>query len=162
MRRTSSEFNPTTARDRSPSQKAAHRDAVHPRPVLSPHHLLSGLVLVLVLVLQFLVAPHLPHEIVRHFTHTANPSHWHAQSPSDSLHTTPLSRSPPVCPKPKPKIDFAGTFHTDTVRSMALAEQAKRVAAEFEFGPDAVNKAVKEFIREMGRLRGSCRTGNWC
>ncbi|KAF2263372.1 hypothetical protein CC78DRAFT_273459 [Lojkania enalia] len=32
---------------------------------------------------------------------------------------------------------------------MALAEQAKRVAAEFEFDADGVNKAVKEFMREM-------------
>jgi hexokinase len=36
---------------------------------------------------------------------------------------------------------------------MALAEQAKRVAAEFDFGDDAVKKAVKEFIREMGMYR---------
>jgi hexokinase len=36
---------------------------------------------------------------------------------------------------------------------MALAEQAKRVAAEFDFGDDAVNKAVKEFRREMGMCR---------
>jgi hexokinase len=33
---------------------------------------------------------------------------------------------------------------------MALADQAKRVAAEFDFSDDAVSKAVKEFIREMG------------
>jgi hypothetical protein len=33
---------------------------------------------------------------------------------------------------------------------MALAEQAKRVAAEFDFSNDGLNKAVKEFIREMG------------
>ena len=33
---------------------------------------------------------------------------------------------------------------------MVLAEQAKRVAAEFDYSPDAVNKAVLEFIREMG------------
>jgi hexokinase len=32
---------------------------------------------------------------------------------------------------------------------MTLAEQAKRVAAEFDFDDNAVNKAVKEFIREM-------------
>ncbi|KAF2190521.1 hexokinase [Zopfia rhizophila CBS 207.26] len=32
---------------------------------------------------------------------------------------------------------------------MALAEQAKRVADEFEFGKEDVRKAVKEFIREM-------------
>jgi hexokinase len=34
---------------------------------------------------------------------------------------------------------------------MALADTAKRVAAEFDFNDDAVSKAVKEFIREMGR-----------
>jgi hexokinase len=38
---------------------------------------------------------------------------------------------------------------------MTLADQAKRVAAEFNFGKDAVNKAVKEFIREMGRIKGT-------
>ncbi|KAF2741132.1 glucokinase [Polyplosphaeria fusca] len=32
---------------------------------------------------------------------------------------------------------------------MGLAQEAKRVADEFDFGPDAVRKAVKEFIREM-------------
>lgn len=32
---------------------------------------------------------------------------------------------------------------------MALADQAQRVAAEFEFGQDAVNNAVGEFIREL-------------
>lgn len=35
---------------------------------------------------------------------------------------------------------------------MSLAEEAKRVAAEFDFGPSDVRKAVKEFIREMGML----------
>jgi hexokinase len=39
---------------------------------------------------------------------------------------------------------------------MALADQAKRVAAEFAFEKDAVNKAVKEFIREMGANRSIC------
>jgi hexokinase len=39
---------------------------------------------------------------------------------------------------------------------MALAEQAKRVAAEFDFGDDAVNTAVKEFRREMGMCRNIC------
>ncbi|PSN63735.1 hypothetical protein BS50DRAFT_529656 [Corynespora cassiicola Philippines] len=32
---------------------------------------------------------------------------------------------------------------------MALADQARRVAAQFEFGPGHVRKAVDEFIREM-------------
>jgi hexokinase len=43
-----------------------------------------------------------------------------------------------------------GTFNTQHKRSMSLADQAKRVAAEFDFDDNAVNKAVKEFIREMG------------
>jgi hexokinase len=42
---------------------------------------------------------------------------------------------------------------------MALAEQAKRVAAEFDFGDDAVNKAVEEFRREMGMWRNVTETG---
>jgi hexokinase len=32
---------------------------------------------------------------------------------------------------------------------MALHEEAKRMAAEFEYPPEEVNKGVKEFIREM-------------
>jgi hypothetical protein len=47
---------------------------------------------------------------------------------------------------------------------MALAEQAKRVAAEFDFPADNVRKAVKEFIREMGTFRGCARqsqTDEW-
>jgi hexokinase len=59
-----------------------------------------------------------------------------------------------VCPVPEPKqhAHIQGTFNKDTDRNMALADQAKRVAAEFDFGPDAVRSAVKEFIREMGRF----------
>jgi len=33
---------------------------------------------------------------------------------------------------------------------MTLQEEAARVAAEFEFTPDQVRSAVKEFIRQMG------------
>lgn len=33
---------------------------------------------------------------------------------------------------------------------MSLLQDAKRVAAEFEYDTAAVNKGVKEFIREMG------------
>jgi hexokinase len=32
---------------------------------------------------------------------------------------------------------------------MALAEEAKRIAAEFDYPTDEVRKGVKEFIREM-------------
>ena len=44
---------------------------------------------------------------------------------------------------------------------MALAEQAKRVAAEFDFDSDHVNKAVKEFIREMGMFGRRCSAIEW-
>ncbi len=33
---------------------------------------------------------------------------------------------------------------------MALAEEVKRMAAEFKYPADAVNKGVKEFIKQMG------------
>merc|ERR1712137_667802 len=58
-------------------------------------------------------------------------------------------QEPAICPKPEPQVEFVGTFNTQHKRSMALAEQAKRVAAEFDFTDDGLNKAVKEFIREM-------------
>ena len=33
---------------------------------------------------------------------------------------------------------------------MSLLQEAKRVAAEFEYSTEDVQKGVKEFIREMG------------
>lgn len=33
---------------------------------------------------------------------------------------------------------------------MSLLQEAKRVAAEFEYDTEALNKGVQEFIREMG------------
>ena len=33
---------------------------------------------------------------------------------------------------------------------MALLDRARKVAAEFEFGPEDVRKSVQEFITEMG------------
>ncbi|PVI05836.1 hypothetical protein DM02DRAFT_610511 [Periconia macrospinosa] len=123
----------------------------------SPHQkLLSALVLVAVLVLHF-AAPHLPAHFARFLTSTKSHSHptphHPAAPPRHSL--SPFHKDPLVCPRPHHQPPFLhhpeprGTFNTDTHRSMALAEQAKRVAAEFDFGPDAVNRAVKEFIREM-------------
>jgi hexokinase len=164
MRRTTwGPANPTNARrDNSPSPRPSPRpkpksgrgDTVGVRSVLSPHHVFGGLLVLLVLVVQLLVAPHLPHDILRFFFTTKQ--QWHPRSPAPSLHEPILYKAPPVCSKPAQKVDFAGTFNTNTARSMALAEQAKRVAAEFDFAPDAVNKAVKEFIREMGVLDKTC------
>lgn len=36
---------------------------------------------------------------------------------------------------------------------MGLAEEAQRIAGEFEYTKDDVNKGVKEFVRQMG-MRG--------
>ena len=35
---------------------------------------------------------------------------------------------------------------------MSLLEEARQVAAEFDYTAQDVNKGVKEFIRQMGRL----------
>jgi hypothetical protein len=40
--------------------------------------------------------------------------------------------------------------------SSKLAEAVNGVAAEFEFSPDQVRSAVKEFLREMGMLGIYC------
>ena len=80
------------------------------------------LALVFTLALPF-IAPHLSRSLVQNLT-------AHTKQPRNSI--------------------FAQTFYTDTTKSMALAEEAKRVAAEFDFDQDHVRKAVNEFIREMG------------
>ena len=43
---------------------------------------------------------------------------------------------------------------------MSLHEQARRVAAEFEYSPEDINKGVKEFIRQMGELYACSDQGN--
>jgi hypothetical protein len=63
-----------------------------------------------------------------------------------------------TCPSPSSALSaFGASFDTEqtfynsvTERSMTLAEEAKRVAAEFDYSDEDVNKAVKEFIRQMG------------
>ena len=140
---------------KGPSQSPP-RDAVRAGFSLSTHHVFSALVVLLVLVLQFL-APRLPHELLRFAPYKAS---WEATHPAVS-YSNPLYKAPPVCPRPSHQpIHRPGTFNKkinrDTARSMALADQAKRVADEFGFGPDAVNKAVKEFIREMGESLATC------
>jgi hexokinase len=127
--------------------KAGRRAPLRPRPIFSPHHkVLCVLVLLLVLALQ-LVAPHLPTDLLVRFG-TSN--QVTGTKPAVSLREAPFYKEPPVCPKPPQRPAPTGTFNTHPKRSMALAEQSKRVAAEFGFGADAVNKAVKEFRREMG------------
>ncbi|KAF2036138.1 hypothetical protein EK21DRAFT_52840 [Setomelanomma holmii] len=105
-----------------------------------------AIVVVLAALFVPLLAPRFPHTIHQFFTST---QHWRVSSPGITLRSPVVFQESPICPKPKQHVEFKGTFNTRPERSMALAEQAKRVAAEFGFGKDAVNKAVKEFIREM-------------
>jgi hexokinase len=108
-----------------------------------------------VFALQFL-APRLPLDVLPFVTDKEQP---HAPLPGVTLHAPTFfgHLTPQTCPKPKQKIEYAGAIeYPYKRRNMGLAEHAKRVAAEFEFGPDAVRKAVKEFIREMGTLQDVC------
>lgn len=142
----------------SPRRLPRGRDTQRARPSLSATHRLpvvSALGVLLVLVLQ-LLAPRLPHEILQYLSTN---QHWRVTSPAITLRNPVLINTeppPPICPKPQLQpppqhhVEFAGTFNTHTERSMALADQARRVAAQFEFGPGHVRKAVDEFIREMG------------
>lgn len=50
----------------------------------------------------------------------------------------------------KPKSVFSSElYQTPTLHNMDLEQEAKRMAAEFEFSKDALNKGVKHFIQEM-------------
>jgi len=53
-----------------------------------------------------------------------------------------------VCPQ-SPSSDFSGTLYNPAPRDMALAEQARKVAAEFEYSDQDVNRGTKEFVRQM-------------
>jgi len=128
----------------SPTRKSRQRDPA--RFSLTTH----TIVVVAGLLLAFLFAPRFPLSVREFFNRT---QHWRASTPSITLRNPLVFQEPDICPKPEQHVEFKGTFNTRPERSMALADQAKRVAAEFDFEKDAVNKAVKEFIREMGMRR---------
>ncbi|KAF2131179.1 hypothetical protein P153DRAFT_365774 [Dothidotthia symphoricarpi CBS 119687] len=111
-----------------------HCATTHPRPALATHTAVGILVVALALVSQFFFTPHFPRSLLDHLARD---------------HPPVLSDESLTCPTPTQHVEFAGTFYTHPERSMALADQARRVAAEFDFSTDAVNKAVSEFIREM-------------
>ncbi len=106
-----------------------------------------GAIVVLLALFFQVFAPHFPLTVLRFVTRD---QHWHVSSPGITLRNPVLFHEFPICPKPEQTVESAATFNTHPKRSMALAEQAKRVAAEFDFTDDGLNKAVKEFIREMG------------
>ena len=45
---------------------------------------------------------------------------------------------------------FTSDFPITRTHKMSLIQEAERVAAQFDYPAEAVNKGVKEFIREMG------------
>ncbi|KAH6870649.1 glucokinase GLK1 [Alternaria rosae] len=132
--------NKATRPLQSPTQSARPD---RPRPTRSPfatHTVVTVLVLLLALGTGFF-APHFSNAVLRTVINK--------QAPSFSLRNPIVLQEPSICPKPEQQVEFVGTFNTQHKRSMTLADQAKRVAAEFDFDDNAVNKAVKEFIREM-------------
>ncbi|KAL1601085.1 glucokinase [Nothophoma quercina] len=116
------------------------------RASFATHTVIGAIVVLLALFFQ-VFAPHFHHTVLRFFT---KDQHWIVSSPGITLRNPILFHEPQICPKPEQIVEFEGTFRTYPKRSMVLANQAKRVAAEFEFSDDGLNKAVKEFIREMG------------
>ena len=128
--------------DPSSSSGQGRRDSARPATFTRA---IVVLVAVLALCTQYF-APRFTGTVREFFTQT---QHWRVSKPGISLRS-PLVFDHETCPNSDQHVEFKGTFNTRPERSMGLAEQAKRVAAEFDFGQDAVNKAVKEFVREMG------------
>ena len=75
-----------------------------------------------------------------------------------SLRPSPPA-SPPSCPTYNPFIQdlycavppqpTSGSLYSETPRSMVLAAASQRVAAEFEYSKEDVNRGVKAFIQQM-------------
>ena len=65
----------------------------------------------------------------------------------------------PVCPNAP---IFLEPLPTSRPHKMSLIEEARRVAAEFDYPAEAVNKGVKEFIRQMGEQDSNVGYGTTC
>jgi len=75
------------------------------------------------------------------------------------VHTPPASCPPPAknpffddlyCPQSSYS-DQLGTLYNTAPRSMGLAEEAQRIAAEFEYSNQDVNNGVKAFVAQMSK-----------
>ena len=103
------------------------------RPWVSVSQLVSCAFLVVVLVIQFII-----------------PSHVHLGTVfRDSLRSGVRVESPAICQNSPV---FLEPLPTSRPHKMSLLEEARRVAAEFDYTKQDVNKGVKEFIRQMGGL----------
>lgn len=63
-----------------------------------------------------------------------------------------------VCPN---TYIFGESLPISRPHKMSLLDEARKVAAEFDYPAEEVNKGVKEFIRQMGSYTHG-RTGNEC
>jgi hexokinase len=91
--------------------------------------------------IQFLLPHPVPHQV-------AFSSEWR-QSTRELSATSRLS-SAPICLKDRRHV-FVFEPQASPVRKMALLDRARKIAAEFDFGPEEVRKSVEEFIKEMGK-----------
>lgn len=60
-----------------------------------------------------------------------------------------LEGSAPIC---REEDIFSTPLPISRPHKMALLEEAKRVAGQFEYPPEELNKGVKAFIQQMGGL----------
>ena len=67
----------------------------------------------------------------------------------DPLRSGVRVESPAICQNSPVSLE---PLPTSRPHKMSLLEEAKRVAAEFDYTKEDVNKGVKEFIRQMGGL----------
>lgn len=125
---------------RTKNTKQRTRQSLFPDQVPAVFAYLPAFLLLLVVAVQFLV-PHLPaqYQLFR-----------------------PTPPAPPTsCPTPAynpfvqelycrdQSVHTPGSLYSKSPHSMALAAAAERVAAEFEYPKEDVNRGVKEFIRQM-------------
>lgn len=101
---------------------------------LTKAQVLSFIVLVVVLLIQFLRPSHV----------LVQQSDWWSQNSSDNIHPAPTCKNINIFEDSQP---ISRSF------KMTLLDEAKRVAAEFEYPAEEVNKGVKEFIKQMGSLK---------
>ena len=111
-------------------------------PRLSNFHILSALFLFVALLLQLLGSSNPP--VVFPHDHTLSPfgdSVRHQEAYYDQL-------EPGTQCRPKSPFDPELPY-SRAPTNMALHGEVKRMAAEFDYPPEEVNKGVKEFIRQM-------------
>lgn len=101
---------------------------------LTKAQVLSLIVLVVVLLIQFL----------RPSLVLVQQSDWWSQNSSDNIYPAPTCKNINIFEDSQP---VSRSF------KMTLLDEAKRVAAEFEYPAEEVNKGVKEFIKQMGSLK---------